>query len=165
MSREHLATYLNDHLAGSVTAVELLEYLERVRAGTPDAAFAAALRADILADRGELEVLMGRLGVTPSRPRKAAAWVAERMTELKLRADDPSAGALRRLEVVEAVSVGVEGKRLLWRALAEAAGAAPALRGTDYARLERRAEEQRARIEAVRVEAARAALGVDRAPD
>src|SRR5262245_26657022 len=104
MATKHLATYLNDHLAGSEAALELLEHLEQAHAGTPTAGFAARLRADIVADRGELEALMGRAQAAPSRPRKAAAWLAEKVTELKLRLDDPAGGALRLLEVLEAVS-------------------------------------------------------------
>jgi hypothetical protein len=56
---------------------------------------------------------MARLGVPTSAPRRAAAWLAEKLTELKLRLDDPSGGALRLMETLEAVSVGIEGKRLL----------------------------------------------------
>ena len=55
--------------------------------------------------------------------------------------------------------MGIEGKRLLWRALAAAAEGTPGLRGTDYGRLEQRAEDQRQRVEAFRLEAAREALG------
>jgi hypothetical protein len=36
--------YLNDHLAGSVTALELLEHLEKTHAGTTMERFAAELR-------------------------------------------------------------------------------------------------------------------------
>jgi hypothetical protein len=158
MAEQHVATYLNDHLAGSVSALELLQHLERAHAGTPVATFATELRTDILADRQELEALMAQLKLAVSRPRKAAMWLAEKVTELKLELDDPAGGALRLLEVCEAVSVGIEGKRLLWRALAAAAEATSRLRTTDYARLEKRAEEQRRRVEAVRLEAARAAL-------
>ena len=159
MSDQHVATYLNDHLAGAVVALELLEYLEKAHPGTATARFAAGLRADIAADRQELVDLMGRLHASASAPRKAAAWLAEKMTELKLRVDDPAGGALRCLEVLDAVSVGIEGKRLLWRALAAAAADTPALRGPDYGCLEQRAQEQRQRAEPVRLEAARAALG------
>ena len=102
---------------------------------------------------------MARLGVPTSAPRRAAAWLAEKLTELKLRLDDPAGGPLRLLETLEAVSVGIEGKRLLWLALAAAAESAPELRVTDYGRLERRAEEQRQRVEVLRPEAARTALG------
>jgi hypothetical protein len=168
MAEPYLATYLNDHLAGSEGALELLEHLERAHAGTPLAHFAAELWADIVADRRELEALMTRLQVAVSRPRKAAAWLSEKVTELKLRLDDPPGGALRQLEVLEAVSLGIEGKRLLWRSLGVAAEGTPDLGGTDYGRRERRAEEQRRCVETVRLGAARAALGsapsADRAP-
>ena len=50
MADDHIATYLNDHLAGSVVAVELMENLEAVYAGKPIADFIAKLRADIEAE-------------------------------------------------------------------------------------------------------------------
>ena len=53
MAATHLATYLNDHLAGSVIALEMLESLEKMRTGTPVAAFAAWLRAEVAEDRQE----------------------------------------------------------------------------------------------------------------
>ena len=103
MAEHHLATYLNDHLSGSELALELLEHLERTYAGTALARFAVELRVEIEADRRELEGLMARLQVAQSRPRKAAAWFSEKFAELKLRLDDPSAGALRLLEIFEAL--------------------------------------------------------------
>src|SRR5215207_2466754 len=121
MSHKHLATYLNDHLAGAITAIDLLSHLESAYAGAEPAGWAAALRADVEADRRELEGLMARWGVSQSPPRKASAWVGEKLAELKLRLDDPSAGPFRLMETTEALSLGIEGKRSLWRALAAAA--------------------------------------------
>jgi hypothetical protein len=60
---EYVVTYLNDHLAGSVVALELLEYLEKVYAGKPLEPFFAELRTDIVADRRDFEDLMTRLHV------------------------------------------------------------------------------------------------------
>jgi hypothetical protein len=159
MANEHLATYLNDHLAGSVLALELMEHLEEAHAGTELADFMAALRAEVTADQQELEALMERLEVGESRPRKATAWLAEKVALLKLRLDDSGDGALRLFESLEALSLGIEGKRALWRALAAAAEASPALRGLDFLRLIQSAEQQRNRLEARRLEAAKAALG------
>jgi len=158
MGSGHIATYLNDHLAGSVGALELLEHLEAAHTGTDLGRFATELRTDVAADRQELEELMERLDVTVSRTRQASAWLGEKFTELKLRLDDPSDGALRLLESLEVLSLGIEGKRGLWRALAAAAEDTPALRLAEYGRLEQRAEDQRGRVEAVRLEAARKAL-------
>ena len=53
MPDQHIATYLRDHLAGSVVAVELLEHLEGAHAGTDLAAFFARLRGDITADQDD----------------------------------------------------------------------------------------------------------------
>jgi hypothetical protein len=158
MAGEHIATYLNDHLAGAVSALELLEHLETAHAGTEVGRLAAELRADVEADRQILASLMERLDVDRSRTRKAAAWLGEKVAELKLRLDDPAGGSLRLFESLEALSLGIEGKRSLWRALAAAAEEAPDLRVADYEGLIRRAEEQRSRVETARLEAARRAL-------
>jgi hypothetical protein len=158
MADEHLATYLNDHLAGSVVAVELMENLQEVYADTPVADFISKLHADIEADRQELKELMDRLEISESTTRKASAWLTEKLTELKLRLDDPTRGDLRLFESLEALSLGIEGKRCLWLALSTAAEVSPQLRIADYERLRQRAEEQRERVETKRLEVARAAL-------
>lgn len=158
MANEHMATYLNDHLAGSVIALELMQHLETAHAGTPLESFIAELRADVTADRHELEGLMEQLRVTESRARKATAWLSEKFTEVKLRLDDPAGGALRLLEAFEVLSLGIEGKRGMWLALAAVAEKADWLRVVDYERLIRRAEEQRSRVEAERLRTAKAAF-------
>jgi hypothetical protein len=112
----------------------------------------------VAADRQELEALMGQLHIPVSRIRQVTAWLAEKLAALKLRLDDPAGRALRRLEALEAVVLGIEGKRALWRALDAATAEGPWLRGVDYARLSQRAEEQRQRVEAVRLTAATTAL-------
>jgi hypothetical protein len=158
MVNEHLATYLNDHLAGSVVAIELMENIEAAYAGAPIADFVSNLRADIEADQHELENLMNQLEISESRTRKASAWLTEKLTELKLRLDDSGHGDLRLFESLEALSLGIEGKRSLWMALSTVAETSPELRIADYERLKQRAEEQRARVEAKRIEIAKAAL-------
>jgi hypothetical protein len=152
MADEHLATYLNDHLAGSVVALELLEYLESTYSDNELSAFFSQLRIDIAADRGELQGLMERLDIVESRTRKASAWLAGKFTELKLKFDDPQEGDLRLFESLEALSLGIEGKRSLWTALAAASEVSPSLRIIDYERLMQRAEEQRDRVERLRID-------------
>jgi hypothetical protein len=156
MADEHLAAYLNDHLAGSVVAVDLLERLEA--ADTDMTKSLAQLRTDIEADRRELQALMSRLGIVESRSRKVSGWLAEKLTQLKLRVDDRASGSLRLLESLEAVALGIDGKLALWRALKVAAEVASGLQGIDYERMTQRAEEQRQRVEVLRLEAAKAAL-------
>ena len=158
MANEALATYLNDHLAGAVVALELLEHLEAAFDGTADGQAIAALRAEIEEDRQVLEGLMVHLGIAESRPRQATAWLAGKLSELKLLVDDPAKGALRRFEGLEAVSLGIEGKVVLWQTLSAVAEAVPGLGQLDYTDLTRTASDQRARIEELRLRAAREAL-------
>ena len=158
MANEHLATYLNDHLAGSVVAVELMENLEAAYAESPIAKFVNGIRMDVEADQRELQELMSRLEISESRTRQVSAWLTEKLTELKLRLDDSAHGNLRLFESLEALSLGIEGKKSLWLALAAAAEISPQLRLLDYERLQARAEEQRGRVETKRIEIAKVAL-------
>jgi hypothetical protein len=159
MTNDSLATYLNDHLAGSVVALELLDHLQQEGAGPGEVSLLAGVHADILADRQELKALLGQLGIAVSAPRKTTAWLVEKLSEIKLRLDDPGHGAFQRLEALETVSLGIVGKQGLWQALAAAAEDAPALGGLDYTRLMRRAQAQREVVERLRLRAAREALG------
>lgn len=151
MAHDHLSAYLNDHLAGSVVALELLTHLEQAHAGTALAATLAEVHAEITADRQVLEALMAQLAVARSGPRQTVAWLGEKVAQLKLAFDDRGTSAMHLFESLEAVSLGIVGKGGLWRALQAAAAVEPALSRTDYPALIRRAEEQCARIEAERL--------------
>jgi hypothetical protein len=161
MADEHIATYLNDHLAGSVVALELLDHLVATHSESDLSTFFRQLRADVAADRDELQRLMESLDIGESRTRKASAWLTEKMTELKLRLDDPKDGPLRLFESLEALSLGIEGKRSLWIALTAATEKSPALGLLDYEHLTQRAQEQRDQVETLRIETARKALTSD----
>jgi hypothetical protein len=158
MSAEQLAVYLNDHLAGAVAALELLSHIEERHPNTGAARLVVELRPAITEDVQALKDLMQRAGVVESRPRQAAAWISAKLAELKVRLDDRSDGSLSLFESLEALSLGIGGKQVLWDALAAAAVAAPTLQATDYARLKQRAEDQRRRVERQRLDAAAAAL-------
>jgi len=159
MENESLATYLNDHLAGSVVALALLDHLRANLDGTAEASLLAEVHADIEADRQELEAFMAQRGLAVSAPRKVTGWLVEKLSEIKLRLDDAGDGALQRLEELETVSLGIAGKQALWDALAAAATDAPELGTLDYPRLVRRAETQRGVVERLRLHAAKEALG------
>jgi hypothetical protein len=158
MSRKYLTTYLRDYLSASVGALDIVEYLEK---RFPDLRpQLVQLRAHIETDRQELQALMDRLGIPQSRLRKVGGWIAEKVTEIKLTADDPDRGALRQLEGLEALALGIDGKLAMWWALKAASELTPALRGVDYEHLVQRAIDQRNSIEILRRRAARSALGL-----
>lgn len=162
MRAAELATYLNDHLAGSVGALDLLDHLARESDEEEEVSFFRALHEEIAAEQAQLRALLRELGGEESGVRKAAGWVAEKVTRLKLRWDDPGDDGLRRFEALEALALGITGKLSLWRALAAVGDGIPALKGLDLALLQRRSEDQYAAVERRRLAAAREAFTAPR---
>ena len=158
MATDPLVTYMNDHLAGSRTALQLLDDVIKSTSDAEMREFLDGVRADVAEDREVLENLIRRVGGARSVVRDLGGWVAEKLSWLKLSLDDPSNGPLRRLEALEILALGIEGKSALWRALAMAAPDVPALAGVNFGDLVRRATEQHTRVEARRIEAARVAF-------
>ena len=157
MSRDALRTYLNDHLAGSVMAIEVVERTIRENEGAPFAARLMRLLGEIRQDQAVLKGLIDGIGAGQSPVKKAGAWLAAKAGGMKLGGtDDP--GELSRLEVLEMLAMGIHGKWALWRALRVVTGSHEELRGLDLDSLERRALEQRGEVEELRLEAAAAAL-------
>ena len=158
---DDLSDYLNDHLAGSVAALELLDRLVETYTGKPLERFFRELRDDIRADQGQLEELIAKLGVKESTVRKAGAWIAEKISRPKLDLEADSKSDVGLFLALEALVLGITGKRSLWRALACASRAVPELARLDYSGLEKRAIDQCERVEARRLEIARAVFKTD----
>ncbi|MEY2518715.1 MAG: hypothetical protein QOF24_474 [Verrucomicrobiota bacterium] len=159
MNKTDLTTYLNDHLAGSLAAIEMIDHLIETFEGKTLGQFFKELRAEIESDQKSLENLIGEIGADESAIKKAGAWVAEKFSRAKIRVNDSSNDQLGLLQALEALMLGITGKGALWTALATAAERVPQLRTLDYAKLERRAIEQRDRVEAKRREVAREVFG------
>ena len=162
LNSSHLSTYLNDHLAGSVAALELIEHLAAKYPGSTLETFLAELQPEIVADQDVLRDLLHTFEAKESAVRKAGAWIAEKLGQMKLGLSDGETAGTGLLEALEGLVLGITGKRLLWRALAAAAEEMPQLRGPDYAQLEQRAIAQRNRVEEKRLAAAREAFRSDR---
>jgi len=157
VSRDALGTYLNDHLAGSVGAIELVERAIRENEGDPFAGRLSELLEEIRQDQSVLQGLIERLGAKENPIKKAGAWLAEKAGRVKLgRTDEPD--HLSRMELLEMLAMGIHGKRALWRALRAVASRHAALQGLDLDALERRAERQHEAVETMRLEAAKSAL-------
>lgn len=148
---KELDSYLNDHLAGAVGALELLAHWAELYKGKPLGAFFTDLESEIKGDQDTLRDLMGRLGVKESKVRQAGAWAAEKVgrARLVIAGDDP--GGLGLVLALEGLIMGITGKQLLWRGLA--AANLPKTEGIDFKELQRRAEKQIERTEAERIRA------------
>ena len=102
---------------------------------------------------------MRRLSVGHDHLKTALAWGAERAGRLKFNGQLLGYSPLSRLEEIEALSLGVEGKLALWRALRSTQGSDPRLAEVDLDELIDRARSQRRRLERLRTRAADEALG------
>jgi adenylate cyclase class IV len=158
---EDLSDYLNDHLAGSVAALELLDRLVETYAGKPLERFFRELRDDIRRDQEQLEELIAKLGLKESAVRKAGAWIAEKFSRPKIDLEADSKSELGLFLALEALVLGITGKRSLWRALDAVSRVVPALARLDYSGLEKRAIDQCERVEARRLEIARSVFKTD----
>ena len=91
-SMDHLSSYLNDHLAGSVGALELLDRLIETYKGKPLERFFRDLRSEIDADQEILKELIARLGGKESAVRKAGAWIVEKLSRAKIQLSETRKG-------------------------------------------------------------------------
>ncbi len=158
-SSELLGTYLNDHLAGASAGAELAKKISQKYAETPDGPALAELASAIEQDRQALAELMAELGIERSTFKQAAGWLTEKLTRVKLSDKLTGSTDLKRLLEFETLSLGVEGKHCLWRALGRVSDRHPELAATDLDALAKRAADQRARLEQLRLDAAGKAFG------
>jgi hypothetical protein len=152
IGEDPLSIYLNDHLAGSTVGLELARRL------ADTAGALATVAQEIEEDRATLTTVMERLSVTRDPAKVAISWGAEKAGRLKFAGARLAGPELGRLEELEALALGVEGKLALWQALRATHGSDPRLDGIDLDALIERARSQRRRLERQRIRAAEEAL-------
>jgi hypothetical protein len=153
-----LEIYLNDHLAGAAAGSELASKISSEYAGTRFGPFLAELAHEIEQDKVTLEGLMERLGVQQSPIKQAAGWIAEKVSRVKLSETMTGDQDLKRLLEFETLSLGIEGKLSMWRALIAVSDSYAELAVIDLARLAKRAESQRDNLEDHRLQVVNGAL-------
>jgi hypothetical protein len=121
-----LAIYLKDHFAGSVVGAELAS--RSAAANRADSRFGptlSKLAGEVREDRDMLRRLMSELDVRVDHAKQIGAWAVEKLGRLKLNGRLRGYSPLSRVEELEAMRMGVTGKRMMWLALHELSGAAP----------------------------------------
>src|SRR5437764_552523 len=149
MSNDALPTYLQDHLAGALHAIELLRAMRDHFAGEPIGDFASQILGEIEADRDVLARLTESVGGTAGGVKEWVAWLAEKISRLKLK--HGSGDGLGTFEALEFLLLGIHGKQALWRALSVVASLDSRLQGVDFSELIARAENQHRRVEEQRL--------------
>jgi hypothetical protein len=151
-----LVTYLEDHLAGAVHAIELVETIRDRHSNESLGQFAQDLLGEIQQDRQVLLGLAEHVGLSSSTAKDAAAWLGEKVSRVKLRQGHNN--ALGTFEALEVLALGIHGKWAMWRALATVAPHDARLRGTDFDQLTARAQTQYSQVDERRLSIAAAAL-------
>jgi hypothetical protein len=153
---DHLSTYLNDHLGGSTAGLELAKRAAASNEGTELGVLLSRFAGEFEEERSSLKSAIEAIGSHPNPAKVAAAWVGEKAGRLKPNDQLIGYSALSRMIELEGLSIGIEGKRLLWRALAERND--PRLAGFDFTALAEQAARQREELEPFRLAAAASAF-------
>jgi hypothetical protein len=158
--RENLGTYLNDHLAGSVAAVSLIDDL---LAGDIDASLKtvlARLKREIAEEQDVLRKILQAHSLEEGVAKKGAAWLMEKLSTLKLGGKDRNGNALPIVQALETLYLGITGKLLEWQMLEAVMGSEMASLEIDLPALKSRAEAQRSAVDEHRMAYAKIALAV-----
>ncbi len=156
MPYEGLSTYLNDHLAGATAGVKLAELASEEHRGDAHGAFFGEIASEIKTDHVALVTIVDGLNVETSATKAALAEVGSAIMKPKFTSGDDD--DLNAFVTLETLSIGVEGKACMWRALKTIQDSDATLSGVNLDELLERAEDQRSRIEAKRLEIAPEAL-------
>lgn len=156
MAYSALETYLNDHLAGATAGRNLAKMAAEEHRSDEHGPFFGEISAEISADYDTLQALLMSLGVEESATKGALAEIGSKMMAPKFTAGDDD--ELNAFVTLETLSIGVEGKVCMWKALKTVEDGNPALEQADLDTLLARALDQRERLEAERQKMAPQAL-------
>jgi len=155
-----LQRYLNDHSAGSEAAVLILTDLIERSETMEEKRFFVELKAQIENDRTILAKVLEAAELETEQGVKAAGKLTAKASHLKLLWEGMKPGELGHFEACEMLALGIQGKRLLWRVLAEIAPFHRDWHAFDFHELERSAERQRDGMEAQRMKVARRVFAI-----
>lgn len=149
-----LGIYLNDHLAGSATGLELARRAARENRGTPLGDFFSTLVKELEEDRGVLQEVQRALNVPRNHFKQGTAWLMERLGRLKFNGRLIGYSPLSRMLELEGLFLGSQGRRLLWRVLKRLARTERRLAAFDFEALIARTEQHLRGLERWRLLAA-----------
>lgn len=155
MAYSALDTYLNDHIAGATAGTNLAKVAAEEHQTDEHGPFFSEIYAEIQADFETLQQLAKALGVDESASKSALAEIGSKVMRPKFTAGEDD--ELNAFITLETLSIGIEGKVCMWKALKTVAADYP-FEGFDVDELLGRAESQRERIEAQRQKLAPLAL-------
>lgn len=153
-----LDAYLNDHRAGATGAVHLIRRMAESDDVATPTAFLEELADRVEQDLRTLEDVMDRLDISRDAARAAAGWVGENVSRLRLSPVVTGSDHLSHLLELETVSMGIQGKVMLWQSLQRTVGGDPRLVDVDFEALIERGRRQFDDVMTHRLASAEAAL-------
>jgi hypothetical protein len=142
--RQALIAYLRDHLSGSDVAIRVVHRLVSTHRSADDRTLFRRLAKEFEEDRSVVRALLTQLGTSGRSIKRAAGFASG--TVLSVTAGGEP-GDLSLLRTLEALSIGVQGKRCMWRALQNLRPVPSPVRGMGFVELEAKAVRQWEAIE------------------
>jgi hypothetical protein len=142
--RQALIAYLRDHLSGSDVAVRVVQRLVATEKGAADRTLFQRLAKEFEEDRSVVRAVLNELGAS-GRSIKRAVGIASGTLLSVTAGGEP--GDLSLLRTLEGLSIGVQGKRCMWRALQNLHPVPSPVRDLDFVELEAKALRQWEAIE------------------
>ena len=142
--RQALVAYLLDHLSGADMAIRVVQRLGATHQDTEHGTLFRRLLREFDEDRSVVRTLLTQLGASGRSIKRAAGFASG--TVLSVTAGGEP-GDLSLLRTLEALAIGVQGKRCLWRALQNLHPVPVTVHGMNFVQLEVRAVRQWEAIE------------------
>jgi hypothetical protein len=112
--RQSLIAYLRDHLGGADAAIHVVRRLAATHEGTTDGRLFRQLAEEFEQDRATVRALLAQLGASARSPKRVAARASAALLGFTA---GGTPGQLSLLRTLEALAIGIQGKRCMWRAL------------------------------------------------
>jgi hypothetical protein len=142
--REALIAYLRDHLSGADTALRVVHRLRSTHEDIEVGTLFRRLSNELEEDRSVVRTLLMQLGASGRSFKRAAGFASG--TVLSVTAGGEP-GDLSLFRTLEALAVGVQGKRCLWRTLQHLRTVPLTVDGMTFVELEAKAVRQWEAIE------------------
>ena len=111
---QSLVAYLRDHPGGSDAAIHVVRRLSATHEGTADGRLFRQLAEEFEQDRATVRALLAQLDASARSPKRVAARASAALLGF---AAGGTSGQLSLLRTLEALAIGIQGKRCMWRAL------------------------------------------------
>jgi hypothetical protein len=142
--RRALIAYLRDHLGGADMAIRVVHRLGSANRGPEDGTLLRRLAKEFDEDHSVVRTLLTQLGASGRSVKRAAGFASGAVLSVPAGGEP---GDLSLLRTLEALAIGVQGKRCMWRALQSLRTGPPTVGGMDFVELEAKAVRQWEAIE------------------